>query len=361
MRSQDEEFRQLHRNHRIWLSEYLENCEHLNKSEHTILNYRTDLLKFLRWYESHYLKSIAAINSEVVGAYKDFLSKGGSYYLRKKGNHKTSLKSFFYRVFHPFSSLPLSQIQSACNEDKITQLPLHVSTRRRHLSSLKNFFEYLKQTHEDQGKLFKTNPVKMKIHGIKLKDVDVEHTKMLTPSDWKKLDQTIYKIKDRTILYLLYWGGLRLSELTNLQIEDLDFEHMMLRLKRKGGSLHELVPEKKNQLFQLLQSYCENMLKRNSGPLFPGRTGQSLTTRAMSNSIMNMFKKAGCSAGLGPHSFRKACATNLYLKTKDLLLVRDYLNHTDAKVTQTYIDKAALSNDREYKSSPLASNGQNIR
>ena len=44
-----------------------------------------------------------------------------------------------------------------------------------------------------------------------------------------------------------------------------------------------------------------------------------------------------------PHSFRKACATELYMKSKDLLYVRDYLNHKDAKVTQTYIDKKTLS------------------
>ena len=47
---------------------------------------------------------------------------------------------------------------------------------------------------------------------------------------------------------------------------------------------------------------------------------------------MKILKDSGCNGSLGPHSFRKACATNLYLRHKDLLLVRDYLNHKDAKV-----------------------------
>jgi len=51
---------------------------------------------------------------------------------------------------------------------------------------------------------------------------------------------------------------------------------------------------------------------------------------------------------LTPHSFRKAFATQLYLKTKDLLYVRDYLHHSDAKITQTYIDKGSLAASEKY-------------
>ena len=59
----------------------------------------------------------------------------------------------------------------------------------------------------------------------------------------------------------------------------------------------------------------------------------------MYNRIIKIFRKSMCpSDELTPHSFRKACATNLYEQTKDLLFVRDYLNHSDAKVTQTYIE-----------------------
>ena len=62
---------------------------------------------------------------------------------------------------------------------------------------------------------------------------------------------------------------------------------------------------------------------------------------------MNILKKSCLPANLTPHSFRRACATNLYIETRDLLLVRDYLNHHDAKVTQTYIDSTQLEKNQE--------------
>ena len=62
---------------------------------------------------------------------------------------------------------------------------------------------------------------------------------------------------------------------------------------------------------------------------------------------MNILKKSGLPSSLTPHSFRRACATNLYIETRDLLLVRDYLNHHDAKVTQTYIDSTQLEKNEE--------------
>ena len=76
--------------------------------------------------------------------------------------------------------------------------------------------------------------------------------------------------------------------------------------------------------------------------VFANRQGNKVSTKTMYNLIIRLLVQAGCRDGLTPHSFRKACATNLYIKHQDLLLVRDYLNHSDAKITQTYIDKATL-------------------
>ena len=93
----------------------------------------------------------------------------------------------------------------------ISQKPLAITSRRRHISTLKNFFEFLKQTHEDHSRLFKINPVKSKIHGIRLKEVDVNHTPIIKRADWKALNEVICRVRDRLMLYLLYWGGLRLE------------------------------------------------------------------------------------------------------------------------------------------------------
>ena len=77
--------------------------------------------------------------------------------------------------------------------------------------------------------------------------------------------------------------------------------------------------------------------------LFQNKEGRPYSLKTFYNQIMKIIERAEVTPGISPHSFRKACATNLYIKTLDLLYVRDYLNHSDAKVTQTYIDKATLS------------------
>lgn len=62
----------------VLLDEYLQNLRRLNKSEHTIRNYRADLLKFFQWMEHQEQLKIEKVNGETIGKYKEFLGNGGS-------------------------------------------------------------------------------------------------------------------------------------------------------------------------------------------------------------------------------------------------------------------------------------------
>lgn len=311
--------------HTKWLSEYLENCTQVNRSPHTIKNYEADLRKFLKWFEANHNYPINKATGDTITEYKEFLAKGGPLVPKKQNISK------WFKFFKKKEPIIPDSFYDA----------LSISSRKRHLSSISNFFEYLKQTHEDKSRLFDKNPVKPKIHSIKLKDVDTVPTQNLRRADWDKIHKSVHRTKERLIIYLLYWGGLRLSELSHLRVSDFDLKDQSLRFVRKGGYVHHLKPQKAELIFGQLE-YFLNHRKVQSEFLFASKSGKCLGTKAMYNLIMKIFTKAGCTEGLTPHSFRKACATNLYLKTKDLLLVRDYLNHKDAKVTQTYIDKVTL-------------------
>tara|TARA_B100000029_G_scaffold126989_1_gene120674 strand:+ start:178 stop:1188 length:1011 start_codon:yes stop_codon:yes gene_type:complete len=325
----------LKKNHLEWLEIYIENCRQLNKSEHTLKNYRADLMKFLTWFESNYRTLITKAKGETIGRYKDFLTNGGRVYSasgkdRIFGSFKKKFLSFFKKKQRTLPSHVLYE-----------QRPLAVASRRRHISAVKNFFEFLKQSHEDKGNLFSKNPVKSKIHAIKLKEVDVTPTKNLRREDWNKIDRIVIKPKERLIIGLLYWGGLRLSELCDLEVKNFDVKSKSLKFVRKGGYVHTLILQRGKEIFESLDYH---LLQRevDSDFVFTNKAGKKVSNKTMYNHIMRIFLKAGCSSGLTPHSFRKACATNLYLKHQDLLLVRDYLNHADAKITQTYIDKQTL-------------------
>lgn len=317
----------------FYLQNYLQNLTAKNKSSHTIKNYRADIEKFFYWIENHKKITITKVNGDTISEYKEFLMNGGSIFQNLKNSKSKAefiiwiglyIQQAFFRSSKPKKLL-------------LFQNPMSVASRRRHLSSLKNFFEYLKEANEDKNKKFLKNPVKSKIHGITLKDVDVENTKMISISDYKKVYEIAYKTRDRLILDLMYHGGMRLSELCYLKKLDFEIENKAIRFIRKGGSRHLLYIQNSEIIFKNFL-FLINLDQSSSEYVFHNREGKPYNPKTIYNQIMKLLKKAQIKSDITPHSFRKACATNLYLKSKDLLFVRDYLNHSDAKVTQTYIE-----------------------
>lgn len=352
--------------HERWLEDFLMHLQARNRSPHTVLNYQRDIEEFIKWFEQAYPgESINLSNVQVISSYSQYLSDGrmGALAPLSLGDReslmltKAKLKPQWpwwrklwtqaKRWLRPTSPISRPDIDVTPprrflpRSIKIFRHPLKANSRRRHLSAIKSFFEFHKQLNEDFNRLFPTNPVKPTIHGIKLKDHDIHHTIHLPPGDWERLDETIYRPQERLALYLLYYAGLRLAEVANLKLHNFREHGRVLSVIRKGGVLHEFVPEKTEEIFHLLDLH----LKKNPPPgeyVFFNRQGGPIEARVLSRQIKMMIKKASCQTlGLTPHSFRKACATRLYQRDRNLLQVRDYLNHSDAKVTQTYIDPSA--------------------
>lgn len=313
------------KNNSIWLDLYLKNCALLNKSARTIQNYRADLMAFIEWHESKYSGDLSKVRASTIEDYQNFLTYGGQI-----SGRKTWLERLF-RFIKRSRIISTGKLRS----------PLSVNSRRRHLSSLKNFFDYLKQSHEERGRLFKLNPVKPKLHAILVKDVDISHTKYLRPTDWELIFEKTWRTKERLILYLLYFGGLRLHEICLLKKEYFNRKSGTITFPRKGGKIHTLKLKNSDAIFDQLDFWFKDR-PQETNYLFQGSKRSALSVRAMSSLIRTMISRAGIGGEITPHSFRKSCATNLYLNTKDLLYVRDYLGHSDASVTQTYIDKNAL-------------------
>lgn len=336
------QLQQISLNHLEMMDAYLHNLTRLNKSAHTIKNYRADLIKFFSWIEHFEQSKLIKTNGEMIGRYKEFLASGGPVYKVASKNPQVAFLLWFKIIFLK-TTLKRKQMDKSL---LFLQAPMSVSSRRRHLSSLKNFFQYLKEVNEDNSEKFAKNPVKTKLHAITLKDVDVVSTKMLSREEFKLIEEKTFRTKERLMLYLLYYGGLRLSELCYLKISNFDLDAKIITFARKGGSIHTLVIQKEEIIFKNLNFYLAQT-DFKSDFLFQNKVGKAYSLKTFYNQVMKIIERAALTKdagpGITPHSFRKACATNLYIRTKDLLYVRDYLNHADAKVTQTYIDKATLS------------------
>lgn len=314
----------MHKKNQLWLNSFLKNCEELNKSQHTIRNYKCDLEKYIIWYEVKYLTTIDCAQKNCIEHYKSFLLNGDSL------SKKTTFFTWFFSLFLFRNILII--------DHTISSNALSLNSSKRHISSIKSFYEFLRQTHDGFSKKFAVNPVKDKIHKIKVKEMDINNTKILPKEVWRELIESTYRTKERLILQLLYWGGLRLSELTQLKYGHFDFSKREITIQRKGGYIQQFRIQQEEEIFKNLRFMKENA-KTESEYLFTNYEGKCLSTRSMHNLIKKLLAKVSKDSQLTPHSFRKACATNLYEKTKDLLLVRDYLGHHDAKVTQTYIER----------------------
>jgi integrase/recombinase XerC len=319
------------------IEEYLNNLLQLNKSSHTIKNYRADIEKFFVWLNRDQAHSIYKINGDVISEYKVFLMKGGPIY---QSPHFSSAKSSFL-WFSLIISTAFFMKKKQNPHLLFFQSPLGVSSRRRHLSSLKNFFEYLKQINEDKNNKFNKNPVKNKIHGITLKDADIVSTQLIKKDEFKNTFEKSYRTKERLLLQLLYFGGLRLSEICYLKKNDFNIENKSISFIRKGGSRHKLYINNAEEIFNNFL-FLIHSNPSDSDYLFHNKKGEPYSLKTIYNLIKTLLIRGNVRPQISPHSFRKACATNLYEESKDLLLVRDYLNHGDAKVTQTYIDTKSL-------------------
>lgn len=316
----------LESNLEILLQKFIDHLSVKNKSNKTSISYYHDVLNFLVWYQIQHGKRIDRIDKRKISEYLNYLSTN----LCNENNQVLSRRlrpTFLGKFFKTKAILKPSSKLSA-------------NSRKRKLSSISQFFNFL-IADETLGKKFSNNPVNKTLHSIQLKDVDIAHTRRLSLHDFELLIEKNYRIRDQLILHLLFHGGLRLAEITGLKSDDLDRETKVLNLRRKGGLKHRLKIQNFSKIEFLWDRYM-NSIPQDSIYLFSTKKlnfEKAISERAMAQNIMRCFTKADLTyKKLTPHSFRKGCASEMYHKTKDLLLVRDYLNHQDAKVTQTYVE-----------------------
>ena len=147
-------------------------------------------------------------------------------------------------------------------------------------------------------------------------------------------------IRDKMIVELLYGGGLRVSELSNLLISQIYAEAAYLRVTGKNNK-ERLVPIGEEAL-NAIQKYKE--LVRDSIPIKPGFSDHLLLNKAGKNlsriSIFNIVVRAGKMAGIkkkiSPHTFRHTFATHLLEGGADLRLIQEMLGHESITTTEIY-------------------------
>jgi integrase/recombinase XerC len=147
---------------------------------------------------------------------------------------------------------------------------------------------------------------------------------------------TFKPTRDKAILELLYSSGLRVSELTSLDINDLDMKESLIRVKGKGRK-ERIIPIGSKAL-DAIQNYLPERisLKKKAPALFLNNRGGRLTQRSVRRILLHYSRMINLKGDLSPHTLRHTFATHLLHEGADLRSIQELLGHSSLSTTQKY-------------------------
>ena len=161
--------------------------------------------------------------------------------------------------------------------------------------------------------------------------------RLLNEDELSKLFNALRNKKHKAMLFTAYSAGLRVSEIVNLKISDIDSSRMQIFVSRAKGKKDRYV-NLSPVLLDILRKYIINCKPRPVVYLFEsGQSGQAYPTRTVQQIFSNAKHKAGILKEVGIHSLRHSFATHLLDKGTDIRYIKDILGHFDIRTTERYL------------------------
>lgn len=217
------------------------------------------------------------------------------------------------------------------DEDK---KPILAVSRARKLASIKSFFNFLRKR-----KVLEVSPA----DDIPIPKIPQQEPSYLTINEYQKLLSVIaetaspfFKLRDLAIMSLFISTGIRVSELVNLKLKDVDFDYQTIKVKRKGNK-QQTIPLN-DDMAELLQQYLSIRPETDQANLFISKKGNGVRA----NTVYCLVKKYLELAGLdktkkGPHLLRHSCLTALLSKGVDLPTIQAIAGHRSIQTTTRYL------------------------
>lgn len=270
-----------------------------NASEHTLRNYASDLMQFY-----------------------DHVAPPG-----ENGNRRSV-------DIHSIDNLTIREYMSALYEKKKKKSSIH-----RKIAALRTFFRFLCR----EG-ILEVNPAKL-VASPRIERKLPNHLTIEQMVQFIETPETesVLGKRDRAIMELLYASGIRVSELVGLNMTDIDFTNMTVRVKGKGRKVR-IVPfgEHARKAIQSYLSVRGELLieadqeKVDPMAVFLNYQGTRITTRSVGRMIDKYVKICSEVHHISPHSLRHSFATHLLDAGADLRTIQELLGHARLSTTQQY-------------------------
>lgn len=301
------------------------------------MNTRQEISNFL-----NYLVIERNASPETITAYKKDLTIFGNWLLEKK-----------------LETIDVNDIRSYLQ--LLQGKNLEPTSIKRRIASLRSFFNYLEENEKinkspmkkihKSFKIPKRLPKVLSVSELEaLLKVPDEERKLLeqTKKDRKKMAPKLFTcIRNRAILELFFATGIRISELCNLNMKNIDMSEKIIKVFGKGAK-ERMIYFGHLGTIKAIEKYINERNKRASGApnLFINKFNKKISPRYVEMMFKNYLKKAGIEKDLSPHSLRHTMATMLVENGADLRSVQEILGHSSVATTQIYTE-VSINRQRE--------------
>ena len=216
-------------------------------------------------------------------------------------------------------------------------------TRRRKITSLKNFFKYLK----DESKI-ENNPVDL----ISMPKILYKEPVCLSGNETRevlnciKKDEVRFSERNYLMIRILAETGIRLNELTSLGVSDVSIDNLTVRVIRKGGSQQEIPIN--IELGMLIEKQIEN--KKKNEPVFISSHKRRITNRRVGLMFQKYVKKTGIKKdNISAHSLRHGFCSRLLDKGVNIKVIQVLAGHKSITTTEKYLHIAKAKLRKEVR------------
>jgi len=259
-------------------------------------------------------------SAKTLVSYDQTLTRFGHYIWLTKNSRATITPESFQK--HPLrleTEVEVTAIEITSYLSFLTESrEYHATTLNRILSSLSSFYRFM-----IMQDVLTVNPVP-RIDRPRVKDVELRYLKH---SQVIRLLRSIPDPRDKLIVRIIYATGVRVSELCSINVEDIDIDDQMIRVRGKGGKIRMVFVDQ-----ETLDEIDLMVDDRLSGPLFFGQQGNHISPRT----VQHIFRKYAPD-GITPHKIRHSYASELYRRSKNLRVVQENLGHASIKTTEVYL------------------------
>ena len=279
------------------LTEYFDYLKSKSLSENTIKNYFRDLIEYFNYLNQNNLSAFKSIKPEHIRKMLSFLIDKG------------------------FSKLSISR--------KISAIKSYITFLEKFNYSSDNYSELI------------TIPKKTRILPKVMTEKEINQLIKHVEINTKK------NLRDDALIELLYSTGLRVSEVANLKIGDINFEKSEIKILGKGNKQRVVIFNNKSK--EKIIKYLKNdkrLISLNTGALFQNKFKQSLSPRSIQRLLKKYLNFSGINSKYSTHTLRHTFATHLLEGGADIKVIQQLLGHSSPETTKiyTHLSSPALKN-----------------